>query len=427
MSDESAAPTPPPIPPPPLPVLPPLPPPAWPPPGGAELPRPPRPGAVTAVAVASFVAAAVSLLGHVALLIGAAVVYVAPAIAPVTRATNPPAPVTAPTTSTSVNQDGLADQDRALAVLVFTSRQPLSPKRQEHLDAMLAQHGKRVLGPAAEGGPLTEHLVFEAITDQGQMPSADPSREGPDYYRTVAGRLEITDDGAVFYPGRNVYAPIRAAARPKTLALTPAEIQIVISQAQAAASTPLNGPQTSTLGVLLGAPNQTLVPPGATAAGPVVRSVTNQPDGTAVITLPVGVVGLGPQGQVVSPGAAPPTPTTARSRPTAALSTALASVAQVALAGLLIVAAIVLLRRTRPGRRLHLVYAFAEIPLAVLAGAAVLWVASAMHAAGAGPPSVLVGLAIALQAVGIIYAAVLVWVLNARAIREAERTEATFM
>jgi hypothetical protein len=418
MSDKSAPP-PPPIPPP----LPPIPPQAWPPPGAQMAPPSydrgaPRPAAVTAVAVASLIIAAVSLVGHALLLVVAGLTYARLAI-PITTVGAPQPRTTAMAPSiprTSFAKEGLGEQDRALAALVFTSRQPLSPKRQEHLDAMLAQHGKQVLGPAADGvGPLNEHVAFEANVDQGQMPSADPRREGPDYFRTVAGRLEITDDGAVFYPGRNVYAPIRAAARPKTLALTPAEIQAVVAQAQAASRTPLTAPQCATLGVLLGAPTQTLVPPGAPAAGQVVRSVTNQPDGVAVVTLPGGAVGLGSQGLVIisDGGAASANVTPAAASQPSLIPLVLTSLLQTALAAFLVVAAIVLLRRTRAGRRLHLIYAALEIPLAVL-----MVIVALRASAGADAPRVLGGLGVATGAVGLIYAAGLLWVLNARSVRD---------
>lgn len=414
------------------PLPPPLPPaeePGWPPMGPAYLPpvpaRPVRPGLVVVVGVLSLIVAAVSLIGHILVAAGAGLAYLEPVTVPARPTTpTPVAPATAP--KAIIDKDALPADERNLVVLVYSRHLPLTPQRREHLDAMLAKAGRRVL--ATGDAPMTEDLAAGTILDFGRMPSADPARQGPDFFRTTGGRLEISDDGAAFYPRNNVYAVIRASAEPSSYALSPQQIQTVVQQAQAAGNNALNPSQVATLGVVLSSPTQTLVP--TVAAGQVVRSVAVQPDGTAVVSLPGGSVGLGAQGQVVTPGAAPGAPPTRRIGPSGG-AVALVVIASVAAAGLavyLLVSAILLLRGSPRGRRLHLIYAVAQVVLSVAVVIGVVWltrtVRASADAAGVALPPGTLGfrtLAVLLDVVALVYAAVLLAVMNTRTMREFGR------
>ncbi|HET6248222.1 MAG TPA: hypothetical protein VFE47_11035 [Tepidisphaeraceae bacterium] len=145
-------------------------------------------------------------------------------------------------------------------------------------------------------------------------------------------------------------------------ALTATEISGAVQRAQSATGNKLNSAQLSALTTALQDPNQTLITPG-TAWSPV-RMASVNPDGSAFVYLSGGYVGLSPQGQVTLNSSTNPLPKFNVSGVTCALCAA-ESLLSVGLAVLLLIAAILVMRNSPTGRRLHLIYAILKIPLAI--------------------------------------------------------------
>jgi hypothetical protein len=355
--------------------------------------------------------------------------------------------------SPAVGPRGMRPKEREAIVAALNRRRPMTPSRKRQLDGILALAGL--------------DMATDAVTDSGTMPEMRSGEAPPDFFTTPAGRLELFNDRAVFYPpsGQPVRvsvppegmsppapqqqpAPVReaeievkdSAVVPASTAptgapttapalvplvpgLTSAEIQSVVQQAQAGSGNALNPAQVSALQSFLAAPGQQLVQAGA-SQGAVVSSLA-QSDGTVLIGFSGGgSLTLGPRGNVVSTAAAPVIPTFSF-HPLAIglmLATALASIG---LAIYLLVCGILMIRQSPRGRRLHLVYACIKIPLAVTAAVASEWVMRDMMAGvtsttGAMPRpiafSVFTGVVPAL--LGCVYPVALLVALNRKSVRD---------
>jgi hypothetical protein len=437
----------------------------WPPPAGpvpAEtLPyvipdRAGRPTLITAIGVLSIVLACIGGFWGLITTFQALGLYMTSVMASSFAAQAKAAQSAAQTTAMAVAQQGGAEvaavgprgmskQEREAAVASLTRLQPLTPARGRQLDAILASSGHDI----APG----------EVTDSGRMPQMHSDEQPPNYFVTPRGRLEVFNDRAVFFPvsgatvrasappepppgspqpadqpqaggtattqvPTGVTAPSTgpAATGPAAFALTPAEVQAVVQQAQSTSGNALSAAQISSLTAVLSAPGQQLATPGA-AQGAVISAYT-QPDKTIVIVFSTGgSVTLGPQGGVVKVTAVPVF-TGLSLNPVALGLMLVTSLLSMALAVYLLVCGILTLRQSPRGRRLHLVYAFVKIPLSVAAGIASAWVARdmvlGMGGAGAGVPTMRLSLFTGVLPIvlGCAYPVGLLIALNVRSVRE---------
>lgn len=345
-----------------------------------------------------------------------------------------------------VGPQGMSKPERDAAVAQLARLQPLTPTRRRQLETILAASGQDI-APAQ-------------VSESGTMPQMRTDEQPPTFFVTPRGRLEVFNDRAVFLPqsGAIVRAsappepppgspappaapnpptdpaaedgavvestsspPASAAAGTQPFALTPTEVQAVVTQAQTTTGNKLNRSQMNSLRVLLSAPGQQLVPQGSATAA--VLSAQPQPDGTAFIVFAGGgSVTLGPQGNVVRVTAVP-TFTGFSINPVALGLMLVTSLLLMALAVYLLVCGILTLRQSTRGRRLHLIYAIAKIPLSVAAGVASAWVMRDMVSSfGGGAAAPTVGFALFTGAfpilLGCAYPVALLIALNLRSVRE---------
>jgi hypothetical protein len=385
-----------------------------------------RPGLITAIGVISIIVASVGMLAALFTVLQAGGYYMmsimstsmagARARSSVTVSSfPPPVPVqVAGAAVPGVGPRGMGDAERRATVRVLTDLRPMTPRRKSQLDAILAQAGK--------------DLATDHVTDSGTMPEARSGEAPPDYFVTPAGRLEVFNDRAVFFPSNNsptvrVSAPPAAAvqgdpgasnasvvsgaagapggqgpvaavqvpatgpttaASPMPGALTPAEVQAVVQSAQSVASTPLNPAQVAGLQTVLAAPGQQLVPPGG-SQGAVLAVYPSS--GSAVIQFSTGSsLTLAPTGTVSAMMTAPVMPTILIN-PAYLTAMAVTALVSLGLAVYLLICGIMALRQSPRARRWHLIYASIKLPLAVAGAVASALVARDMMASigAAGP------------------------------------------
>ena len=277
------------------------------------------------------------------------------------------APVRPATATTARGPRGIPAAERKAVVAALRSRRDLSPERVLQLDTLLATAGR--------------DMAVDAVRESGATPALRPGDTACDYFVTAAGRLEVHDDRAVFFP-TDGSPTVRVSADEATgadasggsatngstsTALTTPQIASVITQAQGATSGALGQAQVATLTSELGAADQQLVAPGTAATA--FEFAAAQRGGTAVVRLNAGLIALDPSGKVLSQHAlaAPGTGSTARSGSAkATLGFAVAAVSA-ALALFLLFTGIATLADSPAGRRLHLAYAALKLPLVVLA------------------------------------------------------------
>jgi hypothetical protein len=368
---------------------------AWPPaapPLGYSLPatvatRVRRPGVVTALGVASIAFAILSAAGAV-LTAAASFLFFAGAQAMssaalaaqnVPAAAAPRSPVrVAPETG----PNGLAEPMRRAVVEAFYSVRALRPARTEQLGAILARDGKTILLTPDErrsGARPAPDQVRRLITDHGELYSRNLAA-APDYFRMTTGRLELYDDRAVFYPADGS-ATIRSSfgRAPGRRALTGAEASAVVQRAKELGGGAMNGAQAAALTLALTAPDQKLVAASAAASAAEPTAVSPGAGDAVTIHFTDADLYLGPRGEVL---AAPPGPAPPPRPSTAAFLTVLAaSLAGFALAVLLFVAAVLLLRGLPSGRRLHVMWAWFKILVTAASAGAFWWLASSFYEA----------------------------------------------
>jgi hypothetical protein len=176
-----------------------------------------------------------------------------------------------------------------------------------------------------------------------------------------------------------------AAPRP----LTAEQVQSLVKQVrEAPGGARLNAAQVSGVSAALSFPNQRLAQASSGLNGEP-RAVTLHPGGGATIRFNGGELYLGPQGQILGDP-----PTVSRQPPAAANSGAFAATlaavaANFALAALLIVAGILVLRPVSGpprGRRLHTAWAVMKIVSSLAAAAALYWMLDSFLDAAAALP-----------------------------------------
>jgi hypothetical protein len=374
-----------------------------------------RPGLITAIGVISIVLASLGILGGLFSVLQASGYYMMSIMSTrvTARATSRSVVVTAPApvpvnggTVPGAGPRGMNDVERRAAAAALTRLRPMTPRRKSQLDAILAQAGK--------------DMAVDDVTASGVMDETRSGEAPPDYFVTPAGRLEVFNDRAVFFPSNNspavrvsapptgaanppapvaegqtsavavevpATAPAAATTAPAIAGLTPAEVQSVVQQAQASASPPLNAAQVAALQALLAAPGQQLVQPGAVQGA--VLAVYNSGGSSVVQFSNGGSVTIASTGAVTSMSATPVMPTFSIN-PVSLTAMAVTAVLSLALAVYLLVCGILTLRQSQRARRQHLIYVALKLPVAVAGAVAAALVnhdikASVTPAGGAAP------------------------------------------
>jgi hypothetical protein len=422
-----------------------------------------RPGILTAVGVISIVVAGLGFIGGLysglSLIMFNAMAAFAPMAMPVPNAP-PPAAAAATTmpagvasaSSVVVTARGLESNDRAMVASALGEMRFISSARAAQLDALLAEAGKDIFGIVDEGQTLNTDRVQKLVLSHTTSLSANPAVPGPDTFRTESGRFELYDDRAVFYPSHGGEIVRVSTLTNATGGLSPDQVEQAVTQAQAASGNAMTPSQLAGLRTLLSAPSQQHV--SVLTVPTAVRGAQPMGDGSVMITFPNGFAQIGPQGQIQMAthtasdgsmvttsagggaftvgGAGGPGGGRVRANGAAMAVAGFATLASAALAAYLLVAGIFVLRDSPRGRKLHLIYAWIKIPLALACALSAWWLvnsyleaANAQAAAAGGatwtmnPFASRLGVQETVLAVlGVIYPIALLIVMQARGVKE---------
>ena len=330
-----------------------------------------RPGILTAIGVLSIIVACISgLVSLWGTMMAFGLMMMAgrpfPVMMPPTATTGPAmvSPASTPTVTiggvtaplSDDEEDGLAGPQRDLVAQFLARRGALDAQRQKHLEVLLSAAGKKMF-PTPQGKPLTTEAVRRDVNDFGVIPSADGSGGGTNYFVIGTGRIEVYDDHALYRPDGSG--------------------DVVSATAPADASSSSQDP--------------TAAPSQPSSATPAVPAGPNVYYHTTVKT-------IGPGGIRTRTGPATTMPgfrTVPLQFPAAAAVVSMGeSAASLALALLLFIAGILVLRDSAKGQAAHWWYVWIKIPLVIVAviANAVMWsgfmnaVTTASGAGGTAPP-----------------------------------------
>jgi hypothetical protein len=419
-----------------------------------------RPGILTAVGVISIVVAGLGFIGGLysglSLIMFNAMAAFAPMAMPAPNAPMPavsaatmPAGV-APASSVVVTARGLESGDRTTVARTLGEMRFISSARAEQLDALLGEAGKDIFDVVDEGQALSTGRVQKLVLSHTTSLSANPAVPGPDTFRTESGRFELYDDRAVFYPSRGEIVRVSTLTN-STGGLSPDQVEQVVAQAQTASGNAMTPSQLAGLRTLLSAPSQQHV--SVLTIPTAVRGAQPMGEGSVMITFPNGFAQIGPQGQIqmATHTAADGSMVTTsagggaftvggpgggggrvRANGAALAVAGFATLASGLLAAYLLVAGILVLRDSPRGRKLHLIYAWIKIPLALACALSAWWLvnsyleaANSQAAAAGGATWMMNPLAsrlgvqeTVLAVLGVIYPIALLIVMQARGVKE---------
>ena len=164
-----------------------------------------RPGGITTIGVLSVVLACLSLFtGLASGMWSFAILTISLAqsraqAVPMVQA-SPNGPISNATTpvAETIGPRGMPLSQRQLMIAGLSRTQPLSPGRKAQVDELLIEYGTDVI--ALSGNDLTSDAVAANVSSSGQLPTADGSSNGTQFFTLGQGRLEVGDDHAVFFP-----------------------------------------------------------------------------------------------------------------------------------------------------------------------------------------------------------------------------------
>ncbi len=362
-----------------------------------------RPGIITAIGVISIIVAsisAVSSIGQAFTTFGLMAVSKATSAMARAQASStpvlaaPPGAPSAPTNSDGtatpeiVGPNGLGPEDRQVVEDVLTSAQPLDEARKAELDHYLARDGQSMFPTA--GRSLTARQVKLSLSRNGATPDGGKDDPGHTYFVTGWGTLNIYDDKAIFTPRDRSQPAMTTSvaednATPTTgpAPLSTRQINRLVSTAQSFCGNAMDQGQVAAFKTAIQDPNRELtslwVPLMATSA-------TTLPDGSVMVTFNSGsTLTLGPNGAPITSVPAPMakmTPFVLKGWLCALCI--LEAVLSAALAIYLFIAGIQVMRQSPAGARLHWIYVAIKIPLTLLGGIALIWLAMDFGAGVAG-------------------------------------------
>jgi hypothetical protein len=184
--------------------------------------RNPRPGVLTAVGVLSIIVGAASLLAS------AAGGFMAFGMLMATKVVMPPLPATMPTTARTarvtpvvrngtlvLESDGFDAKTVRMVADVFDERRKLNAARRQQLEELLSQSGQTIF-PVPGGGPPTADYIDNNISSDGAAGNRSV------YFVVGTGRIELSDQSAIFRPRRSgSVITVYANSTPSTAAATP--------------------------------------------------------------------------------------------------------------------------------------------------------------------------------------------------------------
>lgn len=325
-----------------------------------------RPGLLTAIGIMSIIVGSLTVLSTAVQGVQTLVMFAyAQTSATMTRInTQMASAAQVAATPVPASEDGFADVDERETVLTgLTRARVLPPERRRQLDALLLDGGKEMF--LLRGPQLTAQAIQSNVSDSGRKFADDG--DGAEFYIVGQGEIEVYDDHAVFYPsdgGEMISASAEVSEEP---AVEPEAdgsgiASSSVETTSSIAITPTPGPTTM---------------PAAPAAGPRI----NKP--ALAVLMIERLLSLG-------------------------------------LAVYLFVIGILVLRQSPRGRRLHHVYAFAKIPLALVGGWAT-WKLWMSFFSGFGPGSIATAWTpwiVAVTVLACAYPIALLIVLRSRTVRE---------
>lgn len=417
-----------------------------------------RPGILTAIGILSIVIGALGILFNAGMgMTTFGVMMASRASRAFATASTPATPLPTPET----DPNSMTARERRIVMNGLTKNHNLSPARRRQLDAILVEGGRRMVFGA--GPSLTPDVVAANISDHGSAP-AKGDEAAHDFFILGRGRLELFDDRAVFIPqdgtetirteapepdegdpmveepepGTNVDDESASATQPA--GLTPRQVKAVVqhvdSLLKAQASTPqrtLNPAQTKTLTARFSDPQGGFFSPAADlpAARAQVASAYGLPNGTVMVSTQLGTIQVDTAGVVVSSFTQASFAATRAGMgfqvdELAVLLSLLGCLAGFVLSIYLIVAGSLVMRQHGKGGKMHKIYAWLKIPLAI--GCAIVWVwmwssvargaaqASGVQSMNWGPRLTIAAIAVAL--LGVAYPLALLLALRTRAVRD---------
>jgi hypothetical protein len=387
-----------------------------------------RPGVISTIGVSSIVIAAISLMGGVVVMLISLTVSSLAAI-PVTATA---APVVTPVAATELlDADGMPAAARAIVVDGLARVRDLSEAQRRQLDELLAEAGKNIL-PIA-GGTAQEQIAAN-VSRSGHLTT---NGADTDYFVLGNGRLELTDDRAVFFPsdGQPIIRAnaINVPANPAST-LQPDQIRSVIRAINRINGSRIKSAQVTAIIAALQNPGEQLITTTTDGSDPANEVVSASTDADSNLTLSTHHAAtdttavLDVNGQMTSTFSGSVSTTGFMNSPprfnrNAVGWTILLNCGQLGLAIYLLICGIFTLRSSSfVGRRMHWIYVGIKLPIAIAAGVVTygLWSdfftsLSAAKPAGVSPMG---AIWFTLPAVlGLIYPVALIVLLNLRGVR----------
>jgi hypothetical protein len=328
-------------------------------------------------------------------------------------------------------QRRMAAERRKLTLEAMESVHPLSESRRALLDGLLARSGGEMFTATAG---QTGDDIKATISASGRVGSNPQDAAAADYYVIGIGRIEVDDAKASFYP-QDGRPPTRATAEDVTVGdtgpggLSDSQVQAILAIAQQLRKPgTLTAQQLATLQTALEAEGQQYVAPSPTLSGATAQlmGVADVGAGGVLVQFNQGMMQIDKQGKITSSfnynsfgGAGPMAglgPTFGRLM----LLTAVGAVIGLALAVLLLAAGIVTLTQSQLGRRLHLIYAWVKIPVAMVTAVASAWAVQGYFAAmpGGSPGPVTLVMMVGAILLGCAYPVALLIVYRTKTMRE---------
>jgi len=352
------------------------------------------PGVITTIGVMSIVVASLGILANGLLVLWSlmAMSFVGAMAARGGGATVAPA-----NAAPMVSPYSLTDSKRQIVIDSLAKMQALTPAKQRHLNELLKEEGKRFLSlPEAS---INGQSVTQNVTRSGEQ-------DGETWFALGNGRLIVSITEARFEPidGGETMSASASDSSPEEVA------NAVIARIEALTTKKLTPAQVKALTKELTAPNQTILSTTKKSAATEIASAFIQPDGTVFLWTVRQSITISPAGVVTKNnfGAGGLPANVAPKVKRAAVMALIDTMISLALALFLLVAAIVTLRQSRWGGKLHWVYVALKIP--IVAVFIILWMSEISSLQSGSMASMSVFLTVVMS-VGAVYPLALIFAL----------------
>jgi hypothetical protein len=301
-----------------------------------------------------------------------------------TVATPPPPPaVAAPTTGgtdadaqIAQGQNGLNAADRATAIEALNSLAPLSDEQKHQLQIFLAEHGENIFPTA--GATLSAAQVKAIVTSSSSNSPTNGSDASNTSFVTARGTFAVYSDKVEFRrrggddtitTGDAASAANSSNSTPSPwgysfVPLKPRDVQQILTSIGQQPGVKLTSGQSATLTQQLQNPQQKLVQSSSGGAPPVL-SAQMTPDGSVWVQFNTSsALTVNPSGQITASYNPMTSMPGSNISAWVCLGLAGASLLSIGLAIVLLIGAIQVMRQAPSGKRLHLLWAWLQIPVA---------------------------------------------------------------